>query len=969
MKRLRKFLLVLILPIFAIFLAACDEIEDLLQLELDNIKAVLNIGYKEGDELNSVTQDLELVTEHGNATITWSSSNEDAITITGEVTRGEDNVDVTLTATIKIKDLETEKRFNVTVIGLDFEYHRVSFNADGGSPVPALQNVREGNTASRPDEDPVKDRFEFIDWFVEDEDDPFDFETPIADNVSLIAKWELIEALVDFNLGFASPTPIDSQKITVGEKANKPDDPIRDRHTFLGWFLGEEEEAFDFDTTTITSDIILVAKWDQDEILVTYDLGYPEGEAPDEETLFKGDKVTEPADPTRDRFEFVGWFEAEEEEAFDFEVSIQTDIHLIAKWNQLEAVVTFDAKGGTPTPEQQNLEVGKKADQPPIPINTGFEFLGWFVDNELFDFDNEVTRDIHLVAQWQEEDIVINATIVAPRVVTYYIGSGTFDPLDDVYAFDNDTDEDLDVYVSAPTYRVNLPGTFNYRVAVVGAPDIEKTIKLTVKPRVEIPAELTTAPIEITLWHSNGSAIEGKLKEYAKDFENMMRQKGHQIKVNIDKPASTYDDLRSTFINAIKGAELPNLIQNYPDHVVEYDKNGVIVSLAPYIHHPIHGMDPDVPEESLDDILYVYREENKSNNLIGDYLSLPFSKSTEVATYNKTFFDAVLKGRPFPETWQDLFGLIDDILDIKDDQIDAISQRWADAGKARSATEIQKAKDQFVPFTYDSMGNAFISLTRQFGGEYTARNIETGKGEVRFINDNTIRMLEYFGEERGRTFTVPQFWGADYGNAVSIYGTTIFSVGSTGGIRYNTPVEEGYKLYDIGVAPVPYDKFNPSSKAVIQQGPNISLTNSGTDQQRLASWLFLKYLTSRDVQVDFGTSIGYSPVRNSSYETPEYQAYLAKADQTMADNFTAAGMTKSAYAKEFEEVVMAMGSRVAATQRNFSFYDDAFIGSSKAREEVGQAFERVILYEGSDLAGTINSALQAAKAETEKITD
>ena len=86
----------------------------------------------------------------------------------------------------------------------------------------------------------------------------------------------------------------------------------------------------------------------------------------------------------------------------------------------------------------------------------------------------------------------------------------------------------------------------------------------------------------------------------------------------------------------------------------------------------------------------------------------------------------------------------------------------------------------------------------------------------------------------------------------------------------------------------------------------------------------------------------------------------------MADNFTAAGMTKSAYAKEFEEVVMAMGSRVAAAQRNFSFYDDAFIGSSKARE--GQAFERAF-YTKKDLAGTINSALQAAKAETEKITD
>ena len=70
--------------------------------------------------------------------------------------------------------------------------------------------------------------------------------------------------------------------------------------------------------------------------------------------------------------------------------------------------------------------------------------------------------------------------------------------------------------------------------------------------------------------------------------------------------------------------------------------------------------------------------------------------------------------------------------------------------------DIQKAKDEFVPFTYDSVSNAFISLTRQFGGQYTSRDPLTGKGQVDFINPNTIRMLNFFADDRGRTFTVPQ---------------------------------------------------------------------------------------------------------------------------------------------------------------------------------------------------------------------
>ncbi len=564
-----------------------------------------------------------------------------------------------------------------------------------------------------------------------------------------------------------------------------------------------------------------------------------------------------------------------------------------------------------------------------------------------------------------------NVVLVAPDKLTHYVGS-LFNPFGEFYAFNSQTNEPLTVVEGDSNYNLNFAfdGYF-IEVFVEESPSVKAIIELTVIELSEedkIPETLTTDPIEITFWHSNGQVIEDALKGYATDFENMMRAEGYNITVNVDKPASTYDDLRTTFISAIKGAELPNLVQNYPDHVVEYNNNGVIASLSPYIFHPFYGMG-DEPDESIYDILEAYRYENRSNNLIGDYLSLPFNKSTEVAAYNKTFFDAVLKGRPMPDTWQDLFALIDDILDIKDDMIDDISFRWQAAGKPLTSAELQEVKDQFVPFTYDSMGNAFITLTRQWGGEYTSRDPVTGKGQVKFINPNTTEMLNFFAEDSGRTFTVPQFWGVDYANNVSFKGTTIFSVGSTGGVRYNTPVENGVELYEIGIMPVPYDKYNPSSRQVIQQGTNISLTNTGTAQQKLASWLFLKYITSKDVQADFGIVTGYSPVRNSSYETEAFQTYLLNADVELGDNYQAEGLSQAAYKTAYENKVKAMASRAASQQRQYAFYDEAFIGSSKAREEVGNAFERVMLYTGSDLATTINNALQAAKEETEKIID
>lgn len=964
MKKFRKFIFFAVIALASIFIVSCNDKDKEDQIELDSVKELLSVGFKnEGDTINSVTGDLILEKTFGNATITWSSSNTAVVSNDGKVVSQDEVARVELTATIKVNKLTDTKKFNLTVLGRVVENYRVSFNAAGGSPTPEQQSVRSGLLADKPSEEPQKDRYSFAGWYLEDATEEYNFNEPVIDHVSLIARWELVEPLVRFNLGYQDAPHIDEQRLTLGAKVNKPVDPIRERYTFNGWFV--DGEAFDFETN-VNEDLILNAQWIQNKALVTFDNGF-DLENPEDQIIDINTKANKPADPVRDRFEFLGWVIEGEEDLFDFDTEVEKDLHLIAKWKQLIAIVTFDTNGGTPEIEDKTITIGEILAEPAEPVKAQYDFAGWFSGNELYDFNSPVEKDLNLVANWVDSDEEISATIVGPDAITYYIGMPPFNPLQNMKAIDNEKELEYDLFVSAPSYTVLVPGTYYYRVAVAANPSIEKQIKLTVKPRVQIANDITS-DVEITLWHSNGTAIENKLKQYATEFETMMLNKGYNIKVNIVKNGATYDELRSNVINAIKGAELPNLVQNYPDHVVEYDNNGVIESLTPYIFHSKHGLDPNNPNERLEDIIPAYLEENRSNNLNGDYLSFPFSKSTEVAVYNKTFFDAVLQGRAMPETWQGLFALKDDILAIKDEQIDAIATKWAASGKALTAQEIQKAKDEFVPFSYDSTSNAFITLTRQFGGEYTARNPQTGQGQVRFVNDQTKRMLNYFAEDRGRTFTVPQFWNAEYSNAVSLHGTTIFSVGSTGGLRYNLPVNSGYKLYEVGVMPVPYDMHNPSSRTAIQQGTNISLTKTGSQEEKLASWLFLKYLTSTDVQADYGSTIGYSPVRRSSYETPLFLNYLAKADLEIGSDYQEMGLSISNYKSLFEEKLISMGARAAAIQTEFMFYDDAFIGSSKAREEVGNAFERVILSgPGVNLADVIEASLQAAKEETERV--
>ncbi len=65
--------------------------------------------------------------------------------------------------------------------------------------------------------------------------------------------------------------------------------------------------------------------------------------------------------------------------------------------------VTFDTDGGTQI-DSQSVTAGEVVEKPETPEKTGFEFDGWYTDNELtaaYDFTTEVTSDFTLYAKWK----------------------------------------------------------------------------------------------------------------------------------------------------------------------------------------------------------------------------------------------------------------------------------------------------------------------------------------------------------------------------------------------------------------------------------------------------------------------------------------------------------------------------------------------------------------------------------------
>ena len=142
--------------------------------------------------------------------------------------------------------------------------HLVVFDSAGGTAVPA-QTVADGETVERP-ADPTRKGHEFQGWYAEDSKDAYDFETRVTDDLILHARWSAkgddgaVEHLVAFDS--AGGTPVASQSVADGQRAEHPADPTRAGYDFAGWTL--DGRAYDF-STPVKGDLKLTATWKKQE--------------------------------------------------------------------------------------------------------------------------------------------------------------------------------------------------------------------------------------------------------------------------------------------------------------------------------------------------------------------------------------------------------------------------------------------------------------------------------------------------------------------------------------------------------------------------------------------------------------------------------------------------------------------------------------------------------------------------------
>ncbi len=132
--------------------------------------------------------------------------------------------------------------------------------------------------------------------------------------------------------------------------------------------------------------------------------------------ISKGEKATKPSDPIKEGYTFIEW--TLDGKTYDFSLEITNNLTLTAKWLKVKKdvnafVIKFDTEGGT-TISNQIVEKGNKIAKPIDPIKTGYTFEGWILDNEIFDFEKIIDKDVELKAKWKKVEENINNTTNKP---------------------------------------------------------------------------------------------------------------------------------------------------------------------------------------------------------------------------------------------------------------------------------------------------------------------------------------------------------------------------------------------------------------------------------------------------------------------------------------------------------------------------------------------------------------------------
>lgn len=325
---------------------------------------------------------------------------------------------------------------------------------------------------------------------------------------------------------------------------------------------------------------------------------------------------------------------------------------------------------------------------------------------------------------------------------------------------------------------------------------------------------------KVVYWHQyqNESAQGNTIAAIVEQF-NATNEYGITVEASFQ---GSYGDL-SALINAgITSGELPNLVAGYANDAASYARDGSAVDLTPYITSEAFGLGatPDINESLI-----------AANTVDGQVLAWPNQSSAQVFAYNQTLLTEL--GFDAPPT--------------------TIEEFKTQACAASEATNAAGGDVQGFAITTDA--SAFESWVASNGGSIYH------DGAFDFTSEAVINTLQMYQDlySQGCAYIPAERFGeqVDFNNAL-----LPFYITSTAGFTF---VIDGFKTSGIEadwkVQTFPHVEGSEIVQAFV---PSIIMLPS-TPEAQLASWLFLKYMATPEVAIQWSAGTGYfNPVPSTA---------------------------------------------------------------------------------------------------------
>ncbi len=284
--------------------------------------------------------------------------------------------------------------------------YTVTYDAAGGSLSSKSQSIIYDTDITHLI--PQRTGYKFLGWYENDTIKHDDGKWIHAADLSLVAKWEIINYTIQYELSGGSNHQGNPLSYNINTEIITLKEPCRVGYTFIGWT--SEGQSIPEKNTTIekgsTKNKKFVANWIANSYVVTLD---PNNGIIDGEFFnIEYDSLCILPIPQRTGYVFAGWYykgKRYDSQKWD----VDSDATLTANWTANTYQISYDANGGSLVSISQKVTFNETCELY-TPVRKGFTFLGWYLSDENTEIVSGIwnrPENVSVKAKWKANSYVI----------------------------------------------------------------------------------------------------------------------------------------------------------------------------------------------------------------------------------------------------------------------------------------------------------------------------------------------------------------------------------------------------------------------------------------------------------------------------------------------------------------------------------------------------------------------------------